>query len=829
MSYPSGSSSVPPPAPSGRRAGSQVPVWLPIAAGIAVVAVLALVVVMVAGGGTKSATTTSQAALSSTTTEAATTTEAGSTTTTTSVPDEGAGGSWTVLVYGLGDNNLEDDMLTDLEEMAAVPAAALEFVTIVDRTPDYTDRELPGIGNWSGAKLIVITPGVFTEEADFGELNMADPQVLADFVARGIQDHPADHYALILWDHGSIAGVGSDESSGQGIGVLDIASGIRAGLDAAGLARLDILGFDACLMGAFEVASAMPGLASYMVASEEVEPNDGWDYSAFGLIAAQPDTVTARSLGAEIVSSYVATSGASDPTVTMSVIDLTAMGDLVTALDGLNGAVAPEMATFAPLIGRGRNSSPSFGGSPVPEEDFYMVDLGDLLQRWAEQDAPLGDSAAAALEAFNRVVVASQAGEAASGSTGMAIHFPPYSDYYYENWYRAIGAPVWPEFLDAYYSAGEAIPVDKRPSFAPIDNQASSYFDDFGLNVEATFDAGAVDNIVEAVLYTGVVDPDGTVTFIGEDQGLYEGTQAVAANDLTRLVLDDGQDQAYAYQDISFSEDLNLFTLEVPLAYYAPGVAPGSSDYLDITLRLTFDVTTSEFTEGFYAADEFGTVAEFTADPAGLLVPWMLVWHPDGTIEWVQTSDVGLWADLPNLLYDFEKLPAGTPLYAELYVFDFGGNSDFASVESAVPSGEADWASCFNTAFGFQVSYPADWFVWDSPTPDYDCAYFDPATMAGLSADDAFTQAALTVEVYDAASVVDALDFLTANSVLVEDTTVAGLPATLYESAGGEWGFRAYVVQLDGGFTLVIAAWGDVNEALQARADRVAESVIFGG
>ncbi len=526
---------------------------------------------------------------------------------------------------------------------------------------------------------------------------------------------------------------------------------------------------------------------------------------------------------------YIATTAPGDPTVTMSLIDLSAMSELVAALDGLNGAVAPQMATFAPVIGRGRNDAPSFGGSPVPEEDFYMVDLGDLLQQLSAQEPPLGDAAAAALEVFDRVVVASQAGEAAAAATGMAIHFPPYPDYYYESWYRAIEAPVWPEFLAAYYSAGAEIPADKRPSFAPIDNQASFYFDDFGLSVEAVFAAGAVENIVEAVLYTGVVDPDGTVTFIGEDQGLYEGTQAVAANDLTRLVLDDGQDQAYAYQDVSFSEDLNLFMLEVPLAYYAPGTAPGGSDYLDITLRLTYDVTTEEFTEGFYAADEFGTVAEFSADPEGLLVPWMLTWRPDGTIEWVQTSDVGLWADLPNLLYDFEKLPAGTELYAELYVFDFGGNSDFASVETEVPAGEADWASCANDAYGFEVSYPADWFVWDAPTADLECNFFDPASMEGLTEDEAFDQAALTVEVYAADAMGDVLSFLDANALITEDATVAGLAATLYESAPGEWGFRAYVVPLDGGLSLVLAAWGDVDDSLRARADRVAQSIAFGG
>ena len=605
---------------------------------------------------------------------------------------------------------------------------------------------------------------------------MGDPQVLADFVARGITEYPADHYALILWDHGSIAGVGSDESSGDGLSVPEIAAAVRAGLDTAGTDRLDILGFDACLMAAFEVASAMPGLADYMVASEEVEPNDGWDYAAFDLLAAQPDTVTARSLGEQIVARYIATTAPGDPTVTMSLIDLSAMGDLVAALEGLNGAVAPEMATFAPVIGRGRSESPSFGGSPVPEEDFYMVDLGSLLQRLSTQEPPLGDAAAAALDAFDRAVVASDAGEAAAAATGMTIHFPPYPDYYYESWYRSIEAPVWPDFLAAYYTAGSEIPADKRPSFATIDNEASFYFDDFGLSVEAVFADGAVDNIVEAVLYTGVVGQDGTVTFVGQDQGLYEGTQAVASNDLTRLVLDDGQDQAYAYQDISFSEDLNLFILDVPLAYYAPGVAVGGSDYRDLTLKLTYDATTGEFTEGFYSADEFGTVSQFETDPEGLLVPWMLTWYPDGTVEWVQTTDVGLWANLPSLLYDFEKLDPGTALYAELYVFDFGGNSDFAAVETTVPAGEADWASCANAVWGFEVSYPADWFVWDSPTPDFDCAYFDPSSLEGLSEEEAFNQAGLTVEVYEGAALADVLDFLNSNAVLTEDATVAGLP-----------------------------------------------------
>jgi hypothetical protein len=811
----------------------RMPAWLPIAAGLAVVAVATLAVVLAAGGGSKSVTTTTGPEAASTSTTQATTTTAESTTTTsTTIAGPEAGGSWTVLVYGLGDNNLEADLLGDLEEMAAVPPAALTFVALADRTPDYTDQALPGIGDWDTAKLLAITPGTFTEEADLGELNMGDPVVLADFIQRGVAGHPADHYALILWDHGSIAGVGSDESSGDGLTVPEIAKGVRDGLTAAGVDRLDIIGFDACLMAAYEVAASMGPLADYMVASEEVEPNDGWDYAAFDLIAAQPDLVTALSLGEEIVARYVATSGADDPTVTMSLLDLSHVGALVTALDGLNGQVAPTMATFASAIGRGRSQAPSFGSSPVPEEDFYMVDLGAMLQNLSEADAPLGGAATTALAALQEVVVASQAGDAAAAATGLTVHFPPYGEYYYPDWYRATEAPVWPDFLEAYYTAGTEIPVDKRPSFAQVANQASHYFDEYGLNVEGIFDQGAVENIVDAILYTGVVADDGTITYIGEDQGLYEGNQAVASNDLTRLRLDDGQDQAFAYQDISFSEDLNIFMLDVPLAYYPPGSAPGSGDYRDVTLKLTYDATTEDFTEGFYVTDEFGTIGEFQADPTGLIVPWMLEWRTDGTSEWVQTSDVGLWADLPNLLYDFPTLAPGTHIYAELYVYDYGGNSDYASVDTVIPTGEAAWASCANDTWGFQVSYPGEWFAWEAPTPDLDCAYFDPSSMEGLTADEAFAQAALTVEVYEGSNLEDTVAFLTSQSVVVEDAEVAGLAATRYESVAGEFGFRAYVVPLGtdpGGPTLVLAAWGSVDESLTSLADRVAASLLIAG
>ncbi len=47
------------------------------------------------------------------------------------------------------------------------------------------------------------------------EPNMADQQTLADFISRTFRQFPADHYGLILWDHGmSWTGYSVDEDPG---------------------------------------------------------------------------------------------------------------------------------------------------------------------------------------------------------------------------------------------------------------------------------------------------------------------------------------------------------------------------------------------------------------------------------------------------------------------------------------------------------------------------------------------------------------------------------------------------------------------------------------
>ena len=106
----------------------------------------------------------------------------------------GAAGSWTVLTYEIADTDLEPFMMTDVGEMGEVGSQEnLSIVSLVDRADGYTDEPVLGLDDWVGGKLLEITPGGADELDDLGDVNTGDPQVLADFITRGITDYPADN------------------------------------------------------------------------------------------------------------------------------------------------------------------------------------------------------------------------------------------------------------------------------------------------------------------------------------------------------------------------------------------------------------------------------------------------------------------------------------------------------------------------------------------------------------------------------------------------------------------------------------------------------------
>jgi hypothetical protein len=135
---------------------------------------------------------------------------------------------------------------------------------------------------WKTVKRSLIQAGHQYVLEDLGNQNMANPQTLSDFVLWATTEFPAQHYALVLWDHGGgTQGIGQDTAQSQDTEMMSLNSlhhsyqTIRSVMDKP----LDIVVYDACLMAAIEVVEITATVADAMAASVELEPGHGIDYA----------------------------------------------------------------------------------------------------------------------------------------------------------------------------------------------------------------------------------------------------------------------------------------------------------------------------------------------------------------------------------------------------------------------------------------------------------------------------------------------------------------------------------------------------------------------
>ena len=198
----------------------------------------------------------------------------------------------TVMVYMAADNNLEPAALQDINEMETVGSSA--DVNIVVEVDTMT---LPVAGSVSTKRLRVqqdADPANVTSPAlqDLGETNTATRVGITAFVAWAVANFPADRYVLILWDHGGgWDGYATDETSGASLLTTeDLSQTLQDIQTQTGIRRLDMLGFDACLMATLEVAHELAPFARYFVASEELVPGQGLPYGdILGPLVADPN------------------------------------------------------------------------------------------------------------------------------------------------------------------------------------------------------------------------------------------------------------------------------------------------------------------------------------------------------------------------------------------------------------------------------------------------------------------------------------------------------------------------------------------------------------
>ncbi len=366
-------------------------------------------------------------------------------------------GNWTVLVYMVADNNLEPYAIQDLNEMeSALPAAGVSVVVEVDRSAGYDTSN----GDWTGARRYLMRPDGDTATitstllSDLGELDMGDPQTLADFLSWGFDTYPASHYLVVLWDHGFgwSGGFGNDFGDNDHLSISELSQALQAADTHLGR-PIDILAFDACLMQEVEVAYELAWLADFLVAAQDLEPAAGWPYDAMLRPLHDDPSIAPETFASELVLAYMGAYGLAGEAV-MSATRLSAVR--TTLADALN-VLALQLAQLAEnpntasstsaqrAIMDARDASP-----PMFNRD--LVDLGEFTRHLAE-DGRLPDAArqaaSAAREALNASLVEEGHSVYRDPLSGMSVYVPSLSipGTYKATRFAAEG--YWDEFLAA--------------------------------------------------------------------------------------------------------------------------------------------------------------------------------------------------------------------------------------------------------------------------------------------------------------------------------------------------------------------------------------------
>ena len=204
-----------------------------------------------------------------------------------------------------------------------------------------------------------------------------------------------------MWDHGggSIVGFGHDEKfNNDSLTLLEI---IQA-FEMATMPKLEFLGFDACLMATVEMAVLAQDYAKTLIASEDLEPGDGWDYRFLSILNQDPH-ISGEALGKVIVDSFMDFFPPDTQEIlNLSVVDLAHANAVMNALGELMASAVAQMEHNFNTLARLRSFTKTFGeGSP---RDNYsdMVDLGDMAVMLQEL---FPTEAAALLNALETAVV----------------------------------------------------------------------------------------------------------------------------------------------------------------------------------------------------------------------------------------------------------------------------------------------------------------------------------------------------------------------------------------------------------------------------------------
>lgn len=368
-------------------------------------------------------------------------------------PRRNSSKDWGVYTYIAGDNDLSDYGLVDIQEMEDAGASRYVHVAVqIDTTGEHTGSVRYEISepDFSGESHRVVIQRL-------AEQNTGDPKYLTQFAQWAGDRYPARKRLLVVWNHGAgfmhdvTRDIAYDDSSrGDALTMGELRMALeRAGFGRGPRGRLEILGFDACLMNMLEVAYEFTGIANLIVGSQQVEPGDGWPYSA--VVAGTKNGASGLRVASTIVNEYIKHyRSVGELNVTQSALDLRRLAAVGTAVDNLAAVLDARLSTARSKLLEARVVTQGY------EEPTY-IDLVDLTRNLSAKvpGAAVKEACRAVAEAAAAAVVANGSyGSSVRRSSGLSIWFPLLKTDYVTRRGEYIALrytatyPRWSRFLD---------------------------------------------------------------------------------------------------------------------------------------------------------------------------------------------------------------------------------------------------------------------------------------------------------------------------------------------------------------------------------------------
>jgi hypothetical protein len=349
---------------------------------------------------------------------------------------------WTVLVYMNAANDLQPFAAPNVNDMEVTGSTS--DVNIVLEWQQARCAQC-GSPDWVGTRRYYISRDADTSTVhsqvvqDLGSsVDTGNWQELQSFLQWGQSHYPADHYAVVLWDHGSgwlnfrgakapkpatPRSVSFNYATGSEIRTWELPSALNVS------PKMDMVVFDASLLQQMEVDYEIRNSTSFIVGSEESPPGRGYIYNTFLSDLAASPAMTPQQFGSQIVHRTIDDYAQydNDPvdlaSLTQSEIDTSKLQNLADKLNAFANSLIAHRTDAANVEASARSAAKNYGAAEGYADYKDLWDYANRIKNGGVA-ADLAQAAADVQTALSSAALTEAHSSGENGSHGLTIDVP---------------------------------------------------------------------------------------------------------------------------------------------------------------------------------------------------------------------------------------------------------------------------------------------------------------------------------------------------------------------------------------------------------------------